>query len=182
MRIFGRFELMAEVARSMRRQANRMPTYDGIATPENFLILDRCKAFHAPTGSLLIYTRDAGMHSSGWWKNPEYERCFHLSLSFVDPISGERAPKNDKLTLAWLEAFYGDDRRYAWAEPPYSPDGKTQEVWHYRIFCDPAWQPIIPRGEVYGRELTEAGWLSFSDRQDQKSKALARLDPQPGEQ
>lgn len=128
-------------------------------------LLDACTADHLSTGTRLIFTWDIGHHASGWWKNPEYERCWHLSLSFRDPLTGELAPKDPKGTDRWLEAFYGDDRRFVWAEPPYSAEGKTHGVWHYRVFCDAGWRPIVPRGEVYNTELTEAGWLSFSELQ-----------------
>lgn len=77
------------------------------------------------------------------------------------------------LTRRWIEAFYGDAKRYVWAEPPYTPDGRRSETWHYRVFCDPSWSPIVPRGEVYSRELTEAGWLSFSDLEDAHARAIA---------
>jgi hypothetical protein len=36
-------------------------------------------------------------------------------------------------------------------------------VRHWRVFCDIIWQAIMPRGEVYSRELTERGWQSWSD-------------------
>lgn len=42
------------------------------------------KRVHEPTGTMLLFTRDIGHHTSGWWKNPDYERCYHLSLSFWD--------------------------------------------------------------------------------------------------
>lgn len=122
------------------------------------------------------------MHSSGWWKNPDYERCWHLSLSFRDPITGENAPKDSALTNEWLEAFYADDQRYIWAEPPYTQGGKTNEVWHYRIFCNPSWAPILPRGEVYSKEFTERGWMSFSELKNSHHRKLAELEPMAGEQ
>lgn len=37
-------------------------------------------------GLMTILTRDIGYHSSGWWKNPDFERCLHLSISFFHPI------------------------------------------------------------------------------------------------
>lgn len=181
-RIFGRHWLMAGVAREMRRVAILSPLYDGLPCLRNHLLMDACTASHALTGSVLIFTRDAGMHSGGWWKNPDYERCWHLSLSFRDPIAGETAPKDPKLTDEWLEAFYGEDRRFVWAEPPFSPEGQKRDAWHYRVFCNPAWQPILPRGEVYSREFTEKGWLSYSELNDAHARALAALEPMPGEQ
>lgn len=158
------------------------PMYNGLATAQNQSLLDSCKSLHTPTGTLLIFTRDAGMHSGGWWKNPDYERCWHLSLSFYDPITDERGPKDVKLTDEWLDAFYGDDQRYVWAEPPYSPEGKQNGVWHYRVFCDPAWQPILPRGEVYSKQFTERGWMSFSELKNAHHRALAELEAMAGEQ
>lgn len=182
MRNFDQRWLKFGVAKEMRRVATASRTYSGLNTPENRALIDRCKARHLLTGTLLIFTRDSNMHMGGWWKNPDYERCWHLSLSFYDPETEERAPKNPKLTDEWLEVFYGDDQRYVWAEPPFSPQGKTNGVWHYRVFCDPAWQPILPRGEVYSKEFTERGWLSFSELKDAHHRALAELAPLPGEQ
>ena len=60
-------------------------------------------------------------------------------------------------------AFWPRDATMAWIEKPYTPEGRRIDVWHYRLFCDAAWEPILPRGEVYSRDLTGAGWRSFSD-------------------
>lgn len=129
--------------------------------------LDRCKVLHLPTGSTLIFTKEYGYHSSGWWKNPDYERCFHLSLSFRDPITHEQAPLDKKLTKEWLTLFFGADQSLLWTEPPYSERGKQLGVYHYRLFCSDGFlMPIKPRGEVYSRDWTPAGWLSFSDLQE----------------
>jgi hypothetical protein len=180
-RVFDRHWLMQGVAAQMWRVARR-GRYNGLATRANAAWLNRCKGLHQSTGTIILFSWDEGMHSFGWWKNPEYERCWHLSLSFRDPISGDEAPKNARLTEQWIEAFYGENRRYVWAESPFSDDGKNLGVWHYRVFCNPAWQPFVPRGEVYSRELTEAGWFSFSDLQTAHAAALAELAPLPGEQ
>ena len=59
-------------------------------------------------------------------------------------------------TQVWVELFYRDAARLVWCEPPTFREGKTLGVWHYRLFCDPNWQPILPRGEVYTREFTAA--------------------------
>lgn len=134
---------------------------------------DSCRHIDDDIGMLAIFTRDVGHHSSGWWKNPDYERCFHLSLSFFDPETKGRAPKNQQLTDKMVDAAFFAAKRWLWCEPPYSDDGKKMDVWHYRLFCDPGWNPIKPRGEVYNRELTEAGWLSFSDLQ---ASLLAQRD------
>lgn len=139
--------------------------------------LHQHRAVVAPLGISLIFTRDVGHHSGGWWKNPDYERCRHLSIatlpeSFVEQalrqMGKERlADRSDFETPAFkrllLEAFFGAAARYAWSEPPRYAQGIAQNTWHYRVFCDERWAPLLPRGEVYSRELTEAGWKSTSE-------------------
>jgi hypothetical protein len=114
----------------------------------------------------IIYTRDVGHHESGWWKNPDYERCFHLSISFCINPTDEPLPFNKKVAERIARAFWGDDARKAWIESPYTPEGKILSVHHYRLFCDPAWSPIIPRKEVYSKEDTPSHWRSFSELHD----------------
>lgn len=173
MHIYDHTWLMPSVAQDRRRIAG-YGIYDGwIHNTGRYA--ERCKAFHQPTGTLMIFTRDAGMHASGWWKNPEYERCLHLSLSFRDVETGDRAPRNKKLTGQWLDYFFGDNKRMLWCEPPFSPEGKQCDTWHYRLFCAPNWTPIIPRGEVYSKEFTEMGWKSFSDVQAELHTDAARV-------
>ncbi len=161
MHVYDRTWLMHSVAEDRKRIAR----YGMWAGDSDDYYFRRCRAYHEPTGTVMIFSRDVGHHSSGWWKNPDYERCYHLSLSFVDPATKERAPRDVKLSRQWVDAFYGKDARLLWCEPPYSRDGRSIEVWHYRLFCAPDWSPILPRGEVYSRELTEAGWKSYSDVQ-----------------
>lgn len=160
MKTYGLNILVPDAVRDMKRIA-AYGTADGTATSEKYL--SRCRAYHTPTGTMLIYSRDVYHHMSGWWKNPDYERCLHLSLSFRDPDGGERAPRDKRLTREWLGHFFGSDVGKLWCEPPYSPEGKAADVWHYRLFCAPNWTPIIPRKEVYTTEFTELGWKSFSD-------------------
>lgn len=169
MRTFDTHWLKRGVAEQMHRTA-RSGTFNGRMRSSLLYqaearkpYFDRCKAFHASTGTMLIFTRDEGMHSAGWWKNPDYERCLHLSLSFKDPITMLPAPRDVRLSKEWIEAFYGEDRRLIWAESPYSDEGKLGDIWHYRVFCDPHWIPLLPRKEVYTREFTEIGWKSFSE-------------------
>ena len=118
--------------------------------------MQACIHDYAPLDARIIFTRDTGHHSSGWWKNPEYERCEHLSMSFADGFAKRKGE-----ILA--RAFFGDSAKLLWIEPPYSSAGKQKEVWHYRLFCDEAWKPIKPSGEVYSRRMP-AEWMSFSER------------------
>lgn len=106
----------------------------------------------------VVFTKDTGYHTSGWWKNPDYERCWHLSISFVEK----------KPLKKIIENLFGPFENLIWVEPPYSKEGKSRDIYHYRLFCDEHWQPIKPRGEVYNTDFTERGWKSFSALQYDK--------------
>lgn len=158
------------IGREMRRIAGYGFCFKS-TDPREAAYQTRCSALDAATGTRLIFTRDQCHHTSGWWKNPDYERCWHLSLSFLDAETGEVAPKNEALTLRWLQAFFRPDEiRMLWAEPPYTAEARRAEVWHYRLFCNEGWEGIVPRGEVYSREHTERGWKSFSEIQAQNQE------------
>jgi hypothetical protein len=150
------------------RLASLRGVYDGRNTPWARRYIAACSAVHEASGTRLIFTRDSGAHSGGWWKNPDYELCKHLSLSFIAYDWGRRdygpRPQDRGKAAEWCELFFGRDAcRLLWVEPPFTPEGKAADVFHYRLFCDQAWVPIKPRGEVYSRHLTEAGWKSWSD-------------------
>lgn len=163
MRVYPPMWLKTSVVQALTR-ASRTGTFDGRMTRFGASYMDDCTAFHAGTGSLLIFTRDVGHHTSGWFKNPDYERCLHLSISFREPLYiHQQAAYDSAMTQEWVELFFGDAKRYCWAESPKSPQGKQLEVMHWRVFCDALWQPILPRSEVYSVEFTEKGWHSFSE-------------------
>ena len=147
-----------------RRVAAKM-VFDGRDSPASRRYLEDCHHYHGPTQASILFTRDTGHHSSGWWKNPDYERCYHLSLSFVgyERGRGYALPFDLRMAHKWAAAFFGDDVNLLWIEPPYTPEGKARGVHHYRLFCDEAWRPIKPRGEVYSKDWTPADWRSFSD-------------------
>ena len=146
----------------MKKNASR-GFFDGTHRTQGYFNI--CRYYHCPSKTNIIFTKDVGYYSSGWFKNPDYERCYHLSLSFKVVESGQiyNLPKNEKLTDEWIELFFGDNKKWIWTEPPFSEEGKKEDVWHYRLFCDKMWQPIKPRKEVYTREFTEKGWKSFSE-------------------
>lgn len=136
---------------------------DGDSLANKVLMAD-CTSGHIPSGSIVLFTRDKGMHDCGWWKNPDYNQCLHLSLSFRDPATGKYRSKDQEMTDKWLEVFYGPLQRLMWAERPYYPEGKQADCWHYRVFFDPTWSaPILPRGEVYSKKWTPANWMSHSE-------------------
>lgn len=156
---------------STMRLAAQSGTYSGlIRTPGDRAYFERCQYADRHDGVILIFTRDTGHHTSGWFKNPDYERCFHLSVSFFDPETFEPRPFDIRLGKLWAKRFFGDNTKWLWVEPPYSPEGKSRGVHHYRLFCDAGWQPIKPRGEVYSQDFAEKGWKSFSEIHGEKAK------------
>lgn len=156
---------MEEIASDMRRVA-QYGYYDGMAHRDRRMAryIDRCRRVEPAFGCTLLYTRDAGMHAMGWWKNPDYNQCLHLSLSFFDRETMQSAPHDHAKAKRWCEIFFDGMTRLIWAEPPFSPDGKRFDVWHYRVFTAPDFKtPLLPRSEVYSRDFTAAGWKSWSD-------------------
>lgn len=122
-----------QIAAWMKGQAAR-GTYDGIMTPRAQVYCAACTSAHYSSGSILLLTRDEGMHSCVWWKNPDYERCLHLSLSFRDPQTGLLRSKDTPWSSTWIEAVFGHLKTLIWTEPPVYPEGKAHDVWHYRVF------------------------------------------------
>ena len=185
MRYFDHQWLKAGVAKAMHLSAAK-GSFDlsrqQLQSHINMAYLESCRAHHAPTGTRIIFTRDTGHHTSGWWKNPDYERCLHLSLSFHDPEADPDthiAHRHD-LASEWIQTFFPDTSHLVWTEPPYGPEGKRTDCWHYRVFYSPAWlAPILPRGEVYSKDFTSAGWLSWSDRAAQLAAENEDLPPLP---
>ena len=174
---------VARVAAQLRRLAGTGLFFgreDAVAAA----YIARCRLADVATGALLLFTRDAGMHSSGWFKNPEYERCWHLSLSPLSNASrlvdarGEplRTPDLDRATTErWVRAFYGDAMGAVWAESPKTDHGRRQGVWHWRVFCDARWQPIVPQGEVYSMDFTALGWRSASQVFEEEGRLVTSV-------
>lgn len=127
--------------------------FDGRSTTTYF---EDCRWFVERYECIIVFTRDIGYHTIGWWKNPDYERCYHLSISFP-------GGSNNRKLEHILDKFFGNNKRLLWCEPPYSKEGKEAGVYHYRLFCNEKWEPIMPRGEVYSKQFTEIGWKSFSE-------------------
>lgn len=130
---------LREVAAQLKTAASKV-IYDGRTTAAGWRNVERCTAYHLPTQAILIYTRDSGLHSSGWCKNPESDRCLHLPMSFAALYRdgpAERLPFDPKLGRRWAKVFFGDHAQLLW-------DGRVGDAHHYWLFCDQDWQPILP--------------------------------------
>jgi len=160
-----------QIVAAARLKAARI-VWNGRDSPAGRRYLNDCRHYDPATRTLLIFTRENGFNSNGWWKNPDYERCFHLSLSFLAFERDKKIslPYDYDMAAKWVEAFFGNDAKLTWHEGPASEDGKAKGVHHYRLFCDEAWRPIKPRGEVYSKDWTPAGWKSFSDIHGDKQR------------
>lgn len=161
---------LAQVATELRRRAEVAGPVDGHLNARFRRIIGFCHYDDDVTRTRLIFTRDVGHHTSGWLKNPDYERCLHLSCSPFPAFiltPAQHADPTLKTWRRWSKAFFGEAHRNVWAESPKSDEGKRIGVWHFRVFCNEAWEPILPRGEVYSKEFTELGWRSSSQVWDE---------------
>lgn len=115
----------------------------------------------------LLFSRDRMHHSVGWWRNAEYEYCWHLSISAWDASTiaedegpsrtskPEDVPAEDE--RYWTHAFFPQDFNKVWHEPGgtdprLTPKEKMlhRHFCHQRVFLDPETkQPFVPKGEVY---------------------------------
>ncbi len=158
-------QLTARLAATARLRAAR-GKFDGRMTNQGQAYMESC-IFDVPRlGLRVIFTRDTGHHTSGWFKNPDYERCLHMSVSPLALVLNSPAPDVDPIESyrdLLLRSFFGVDARLAWCESAKSPEGKAHRVEHWRVFCDESWTPIHPRREVYSRDFTEKGWKSASE-------------------
>jgi hypothetical protein len=111
----------------------------------------------------LLLTRDKMHHSVGWWRNADYEYCWHLSMSACDRLefaSGtvthyEELPRED--IRYWTRIVFGEHVDKLWNEPGGTDPRLTRTeahrnslIWHLRLFLEPeTLEPFIPSGEVY---------------------------------
>lgn len=119
----------------------------------------------------LQLSRDRMHHSVGWWRNAEYEYCWHLSMS-ARPIGVERAaragivlpPGTNTLValppgeeMYWGRLFFAEHAHKVWHEPGGTDPSLSRSearansaISHLRLFLDPeTFEPFIPTGEVY---------------------------------
>lgn len=165
-------QLKRNLEREMKKIASRMINFaktwefNGLMSSMNAKMMELSKYIHQNSGTNLIFTRDSNHHLSGWLRNPDYERCWHLSLSPIPTrliTPGYTLELNKEIIRMWCEAFFGEHLPLIWMEGPKSEIGKKFRVYHWRLFADEHWNPILPRKEVYSSEFTEIGWKSASE-------------------
>lgn len=121
----------------------------------------------------LLLSRDRMHHSVGWWRNADYEYCWHLSISAIERAEWERTRARATLTNRpvkpnfeevpkqdldyWAQLIFGEHIDKLWNEPggtdprltPVERHGR-HVMWHLRLFLEPlTMEPFIPTGEVY---------------------------------
>lgn len=99
----------------------------------------------------VIFTLDCGMHMGGWWKNSEYDRCWHLSLTMrtaSSPLAIPETPTHAEQDV-WVHAFFDPHAAWVWFEPATNTTPAGKAPVHYRLFLNQDLDPILPRGEVY---------------------------------
>lgn len=152
------------IARQMRAKARRGWVDGTLATLERFQAKRWVTAITAPELTVcLLLTRDRMHHGSGWWRNAEYEYCWHLSLSARDrlAIAAQQDTGYEDLPRAeveyWARLVFEENARMLWHEPGggdprLTPDEQRTNaaIWHLRLFLDPdTMEPFMPTGEVY---------------------------------
>lgn len=168
-------EHMIALSRAMAAHA-RTGYYDGIDDfPAGYF--NKAIRVDLTTQTNLILTRDTGMHTSGFLKNPDYDKCWHLSLSFFEPGNRkELLPYDMTKAEAWVKVFFGNLERYIWHEGPTGRLNLPIEAHHYRVMVNEFWHPIIPRLEVYSTDFTAKGWKTFSAVQAERKQLLKALE------
>lgn len=162
------------LARQIRARARRGWFLGTQETAAMWIIRHTVRGVTEPDLAVSIaFSRDRGHHSSGWWRNAEYEYCWHLSLAAkaYDKTLTQRQWRaaafehfpHDELRY-WSQAFFGDDLKMAWLEPGGTDPNLTPEarrihatMWHVRVFMEPRlldargepFRACMPKGEVY---------------------------------
>lgn len=131
--------------------------WDGSATVLSRHYLDTTALTEPGRPVRIVLTYDVGHHACGWWRNSDYNQCWHLSVSWPAgvPVPGRpptylEAPP-DAEVRAWARALFGEHVVWTWTEPPASTldPYRRPGVAHVRLFTDRAGAPILPEGEVY---------------------------------
>lgn len=168
MQLTPTFHRLDALVKHAQRTARGMRLFNGKASAENSVHIIRSSSLlhlDADRQILVIYTRDYRAAGVPWFKNPELQYCFHLSLALRGPRD-KPLPYNAEEGARVVRGFWGDDALRAWVEPAYNPEGQERDIWHYRLFTDEEGKPIVPKGEIgelYRPRGAPKHWRRFSD-------------------
>ena len=127
--------------------------WDGRGVPTNRLLV--ISPLDPELVTSLLLSIDVGMHASGWWRNSQYDRCWHLSLCSMGADGQSYQDMTQDEAQWWARAYFGPAAKMSWLEPPasaldmYRTAPASPKVWHVRLFMDQKGNPIQPEGEVY---------------------------------
>lgn len=137
-----------QVLRAWKRNARSHP-WNGQHHPDHRQSLLTSALLEPGRWTRLLLTFDVGYHASGWWKNEQYDRCWHLSASHPTEVALETPDERE--VFEWAQLLWGEHASKAWIEgaastlDPY----RLPNIVHARLFVDDHDEPIIPHGEVY---------------------------------
>lgn len=150
------------LTKAMLRQANRdWYTGDEVSLVRFSARRDLVARTERELEIRLLLTKDRMHHSVGWWRNAEYEYCWHLSISAWDRSRLGRHAEPEDVPDAeeryWSHAVFPEHFDKLWHEPGGTDPRLTpaekmchRHFVHQRLFLDPeTFQPFIPKGEVY---------------------------------
>jgi hypothetical protein len=162
------------IARAMRFKARRGWYTGDEASLQAFGARQITPAATEPELTMsLTLSRDRMHHSVGWWRNAEYEYCWHLSVAakavpfppsqtMWASVDFDWIPRDE--VRYWSHAIFGEHVDKLWFEPGGTDPRLTRQealthakFWHMRLFLDPELLdargephvPFIPAGEVY---------------------------------
>ncbi len=174
--------LLAEfraIARRLKRRA-ASGISDGDPTPSGRAYLANCSEDHPATGTSITFTRCVGFNEYLGVDDPNFERYLHLSLSFwsADDEDGPMptSRRDEVLCNLCATAFFGDDDPHTWIDLSQTSDGRALDVWHWYLFCDADWQPIILDPATDTSHLTSIGWRNNAVQVHDEREILNSLD------
>lgn len=129
---------MRHIARLMSGRARRS-IFDGSTSPVSEAYLRACTYDDALTQTKLIYTRECTDIAWLW----------HLTISslprfLVGQDGGEPAIALDvAIVRDWPRIFFASALPFVEAEEPRGERAQRLGAWHWRLYCDAQWRPLI---------------------------------------
>jgi hypothetical protein len=138
MKLFGSLAALVPVAKARARSGVHRA---GVDRPDAFY------SEHCRHGLRLAETLQACVIFSRTAESDTevYARYWHLSTSFYRWPDGWPLPNDKARSAEIMRAFFAADADLVWCGPPWSPEGRVVDAWHFWLFCDARWRPLRPR-------------------------------------